>query len=64
MSTILEKDIATNRSIGDYGAKHILENRTTSDNVHILTHCNTGSLATGGYGTALGINKLVEKTLS
>ncbi|RNA21672.1 S-methyl-5-thioribose-1-phosphate isomerase, partial [Brachionus plicatilis] len=21
----------------------------------ILTHCNTGSLATGGYGTALGV---------
>ena len=35
-------------------AKHILENRTTNENVCILTHCNTGSLATGGYGTALG----------
>ena len=23
--------------------------------VKILTHCNTGSLATGGYGTALGV---------
>jgi methylthioribose-1-phosphate isomerase len=23
--------------------------------VRVLTHCNTGSLATGGYGTALGI---------
>ena len=25
------------------------------DNVNIITHCNTGSLATGGWGTALGI---------
>ncbi len=23
--------------------------------LNILTHCNTGSLATGGYGTALGV---------
>jgi methylthioribose-1-phosphate isomerase len=27
----------------------------TGDKVSILTHCNTGSLATGGYGTALGV---------
>ncbi len=27
------------------------------DNFTILTHCNTGALATGGYGTALGVIK-------
>ena len=27
------------------------------DNAMILTHCNTGSLATAGYGTALGVIK-------
>ncbi|MCD6132913.1 MAG: S-methyl-5-thioribose-1-phosphate isomerase [Deltaproteobacteria bacterium] len=33
-----------------------------SDKRRILTHCNTGILATGGYGTALGvIRKLWEK---
>jgi methylthioribose-1-phosphate isomerase len=43
---ILEEDIATNRAIGEYGARFIRDGDT------ILTHCNAGSLATGGYGTA------------
>jgi methylthioribose-1-phosphate isomerase len=46
---ILEEDIAVNRSIGLYGADLIPDGAT------ILTHCNAGSLATGGYGTALGV---------
>ncbi len=32
-----------------------------SDSCHILTHCNTGSLATGGWGTALGIIYAAKK---
>jgi methylthioribose-1-phosphate isomerase len=31
------------------------------DNFTILTHCNTGALATGGYGTALGVIKKAEE---
>lgn len=31
------------------------------DNANILTHCNTGALATGGEGTALGIIKYAHK---
>jgi len=46
---ILEKDIQINRKIGMYGKKLIKE----GDGV--LTHCNAGALATGGYGTALGV---------
>jgi methylthioribose-1-phosphate isomerase len=46
---ILSEDIEINRKIGEYGQK-IVPNRAT-----ILTHCNAGSLATGGYGTALGV---------
>jgi len=42
-------DAATCRRIGDYGAS--LLKRGSS----VLTHCNTGDFATGGYGTALGI---------
>ena len=42
-------DIAACHSIGRYGAA-LFDSR-----VRILTHCNTGDLATGGYGTALGI---------
>ncbi|HEY5093724.1 MAG TPA: S-methyl-5-thioribose-1-phosphate isomerase [Candidatus Eremiobacteraceae bacterium] len=42
-------DIATCRLIGDAGAALL------SSGSVVLTHCNTGTLATGGYGTALGI---------
>ena len=43
---ILEEDIVVNRAIGEWGAQFIRDGDT------ILTHCNAGSLATGGYGTA------------
>jgi methylthioribose-1-phosphate isomerase len=43
---ILEEDIRINRAIGEWGAQFIKEGST------VLTHCNAGSLATGGYGTA------------
>jgi len=42
-------DIAANYRMGGLGAA-LLEGSTG-----VLTHCNTGSLATGGYGTALGV---------
>ncbi|XP_078541646.1 methylthioribose-1-phosphate isomerase [Lissotriton helveticus] len=51
---MLTKDIGDNRQIGEHGANHILQNVPNQDIV-ILTHCNTGSLATAGYGTALGV---------
>jgi methylthioribose-1-phosphate isomerase len=46
---MLEQDIEINRKIGKYGLALIPDRAT------ILTHCNAGSLATGGYGTALGV---------
>ena len=46
---IHEEDIAANRRMGALGAELIALGSG------ILTHCNTGSLATGGYGTALGV---------
>lgn len=46
---ILEEDIATNRQIGYHGKNLIKQGMT------VLTHCNAGALATGGYGTALGV---------
>jgi methylthioribose-1-phosphate isomerase len=46
---ILEEDIAMNRAIGHHG------NAVIGDEQTILTHCNAGALATGGYGTALGV---------
>ena len=46
---IHEEDIAANHRMGELGAALI---ETGSG---VLTHCNTGSLATGGFGTALGV---------
>lgn len=43
---VLNEDIEINRAIGQWGAQFINEGDT------VLTHCNAGSLATGGYGTA------------
>jgi methylthioribose-1-phosphate isomerase len=51
----LERDLADNRSIGRYGAEVISQNNTSQEKVNVLTHCNTGSLATVGFGTALGV---------
>jgi methylthioribose-1-phosphate isomerase len=42
-------DLALCKRIGDFGASLI------PPNTAVYTHCNTGSLATGGYGTALGV---------
>ncbi len=46
---IYREDLEGNRSIGHYGLGLI------PDGARILTHCNAGSLATAGYGTALGV---------
>ena len=46
---IHEEDLAANRRMGQLGAALLGEPGA------VLTHCNTGSLATGGYGTALGV---------
>ncbi len=46
---IHQEDIAFNRRMGDLGAGLITS--ATS----VITHCNAGALATGGYGTALGV---------
>src|SRR5437764_1104861 len=43
---ILAEDIAVNEAIGRHGAPLLKDSGT------ILTHCNAGALATGGYGTA------------
>ncbi len=46
---IQDDDIKMCKAIGLHGSKLI------PDKANILTHCNTGWLATGDYGTALGI---------
>jgi methylthioribose-1-phosphate isomerase len=46
---IQDEDLAANRRMGEFGASLL------SDRSGVLTHCNTGSLATAGFGTALGV---------
>jgi methylthioribose-1-phosphate isomerase len=47
--SIHRDDVSANRIIGRLGAERV------PDDAVILTHCNAGALATGGYGTALGV---------
>jgi methylthioribose-1-phosphate isomerase len=46
---IYEENLAANRTLWRLGAALIPER------ARIMTHCNTGALATAGYGTALGV---------
>ena len=46
---IHSEDLIANRMMGDLGAQ-LIEEPTS-----VITHCNAGALATGGYGTALGV---------
>src|SRR5690606_6497280 len=43
------EDLAANRAMGVLGASLV------APGSGVLTHCNTGSLATAGFGTALGV---------
>ncbi|MCJ1387842.1 S-methyl-5-thioribose-1-phosphate isomerase [Xylographa bjoerkii] len=59
---MLMDDVQDNQKIGSHGANWILKlPRADGDRqVSVLTHCNTGSLATAGYGTALGIVRSLD----
>lgn len=46
---VLREDIASNEALGRHGAALLPTGGT------VMTHCNAGALATGGYGTALGV---------
>jgi methylthioribose-1-phosphate isomerase len=46
---IAAEDVAACRAMGDHGAALV------PAEARVLTHCNAGSLATVGYGTALGV---------
>ncbi|MCB9520348.1 MAG: S-methyl-5-thioribose-1-phosphate isomerase [Myxococcales bacterium] len=48
-------DLAANVAMGEFGAAAM------PDDARILTICNTGSLATAGYGTALGVIRSVHR---
>ncbi len=46
---VYKEDIDANMAMGKNGSKYL------SDGDVVMTHCNAGALATGGYGTALGV---------
>ena len=46
---IHQEDLTLNRALAEHGAALL------PDQARVYTHCNTGALATGGHGTALGI---------
>ena len=50
---VLREDIAVNEAIGRNGVSLLAGGSS------VLTHCNAGALATGGYGTALGVIRAV-----
>jgi methylthioribose-1-phosphate isomerase len=53
---LADQDVADNRAIGLHGATLVPEG------ARVLTHCNAGSLACVGYGTALGVIRAAAET--
>ena len=52
---VLDEDVRTCMDIGKWGAGLIEEGSV------VMTHCNAGALATGGYGTALGVIRAAQE---
>ena len=53
---VLEEDIEINKAMGRHGAALLPQGAT------VMTHCNAGALATGGYGTALGVIRAARES--
>ena len=53
---IHREDVDACRTMGSLGARDVPDGAT------ILTHCNAGALATGGYGTALGVIRAAHES--
>lgn len=57
---MLERDVSDNKAIGTFGAEAIVK-KTGKDKINLMTICNTGSLATAGWGTALGVARSLQE---
>ena len=53
---IAEEDVKINQRIGQIGSELV------PDYANIIHHCNTGALATVGYGTALGVIRCAHES--
>ncbi|MFJ9710604.1 S-methyl-5-thioribose-1-phosphate isomerase [Streptomyces sp. NPDC101234] len=54
-AAVQREDVEANRAMGAHGADWLLKKAGVDRPLRILTHCNTGALATAGWGTALGV---------
>ena len=54
--SIHKEDVSNNQLMAEFACEHM--EKVTDVVFSIMTHCNAGSLATGGYGTALGVARL------
>lgn len=64
--TLYDEDLANNKKIGENGLKYIIDTLAEQNfkgPFSIMTICNTGSLATSGHGTALGIIRSTYQAL-
>ncbi|KAL8999295.1 MAG: hypothetical protein Q9169_001840 [Polycauliona sp. 2 TL-2023] len=60
---MLIDDVQDNQRIGQHGANWLLRHTASpGSKVSVITHCNTGSLATAGYGTALGVIRALHSS--
>jgi 5-methylthioribose kinase len=63
---MLKEDVEANKQMGKHGAAALIaaaqyRGRATDGKLRVLTHCNTGSLATAAYGTALGVVRALHE---
>jgi methylthioribose-1-phosphate isomerase len=59
--SMLDEDVAINKRLAAHGADAVREAVGERHSIRMLTHCNTGSLATAGYGTALGVARTLNE---
>jgi methylthioribose-1-phosphate isomerase len=61
---MLAADVAANHAIGGFGADALCAavGKLEGTAIRVLTHCNSGSLATAGYGTALGVVRALRES--
>jgi methylthioribose-1-phosphate isomerase len=52
---LMRSNVVENENISRFGAEHIQSLYNKDEKLRIVTHCNTGALATMKYGTALGV---------
>lgn len=63
---MLAEDGRSNRIMGNFGADALMRaakarGRVRAGKIRVLTHCNTGSLATAAFGTALGVVRTLHE---